>query len=134
MSTNMTAREIEKRSEILLRNTPMKSESFNDREVREKAHQQIEPRERQPFMIVFMGMFDYGVVWIGKPGKVDETRDQLQARIDAAEGMLRFWHDQVDAGLVMHPFTSDPHKGDFMIRQQWDLDALTDAIMRSYER
>lgn len=107
-------------SRDILRHTPMKSESRDDQWAREQRHRAM-LKDDQPYMVVIMGIFDYGVL------SINETQEQ-------AERELAWWQGMVRQGLAIHPFSSRPSPNDLMVRQQWDLDALTAAIHRGYER
>ena len=131
MRSNLTMREMDERSRELLKDTPMRAEGYNAEREREQAHRAL-PKGRQPFMVVFMGMLDYGVLWIGDEGPRGETRAECRLRKIKAEREMEWWAKEIDKGLHMIPFTRDPSRHDLQVRQQWDLDALTDAIRRSY--
>ena len=120
-------------SRELLRHTPMKTEGYNARHEREDAHRAL-PQGRQPFMVCFMGIFDYGVMWIGEAGPRGETRRDRKERELVAQREMEWWQDKIVHGLEILPFSRRPSPNDLMIRQQWDLDALVDAIQRGYER
>lgn len=138
-------REIEKWSKELLKDTPMKVESYHERREREDAHRAL-PKDRQPFMVIIMGMLDYGVLWIGPEGTEDENDmppamlastamhlpSGTQKREAQAEREANWWREKIREGMWMLPFTRDPSEHDIQVRQQWDLDALTEAIMQSY--
>jgi hypothetical protein len=123
----------ERTSKDLLKDTPLKTEGFNEQREREDAHRSIEPIERQPFMVCYMGMLDYGVLWIGKPGFISETESEHRKREQIAERDLEWWAKHIDNGLQILPFSRRPSRHDLMVRQQWDLDALVEAIQRGYD-
>jgi len=111
-----------KRGEELLSNTPMKREGWNEQREREEAHRAL-PQEEQPYMVIFMGMLDYAVLWIGEPGGSEE---------DAKAEMQRWASEMERENFWLLPFTQNPHPGDLQVRQQWSLDSLVAAIQRSY--
>lgn len=125
----ITARE----SEQLLKHTPMREEGHNAEHKREDEHRSL-PKGRQPFLVIFMGIFDYGVLWIGPAGFRGESYMERKARERAAEKEADWWRSKINKGMEVLPFTRDPSPHDVMVRQQWDLDELAAAIQRGYER
>lgn len=126
-----SARDVEAWSRELLRHTPWKTESPTEERKREEEHRAL-PRERQPFMVVVFGMLDYGVLWIGPAGAEGEDPDGRARRERQAETELAWWAERVHNGMWMIGFTRQPHENDLQVRQQWDLDDLTQAIRSSY--
>lgn len=112
-----------RQSADLLSDTPMKTESISNRRRREDEHRAI-PQEEQPFMVCYMGMLDYGVLWIGPRNGSEEV----------AEEEAQWWREKIERGLEILPFSRRPEAHMVMVRQQWDLDALTKAIHDSYEQ
>lgn len=78
------------------------------------------PNEEQPYLVVFFGLLSYKVLAV-----CDTERD--------ADIMLGYWQDRAKAGnCAVKSYTRDASPHDFQVRQQWDLDALTHAILSSY--
>lgn len=104
-------------SKELLKDTPMHTESYHETREREEAHRAL-PDERQPWMVCYFGMLDYGVLWIGPEAGTEEQ----------AESEAQWWRDRIGEGLELLPFDRRPLAHQVMVRQQWDLDALVKAI------
>jgi hypothetical protein len=122
--TRYDRREGEKRAKELLKGTPVATESYNAQRARQEAHRAL-PQGEQPWMVVYMGMLGYDVLWIAQDGSEESKR--------IAETEVEFWAKEFEKGMPMPGRTREPHRSDLQIRQQWDLDHLTRAILDSYQ-
>lgn len=113
----------ERASRELLKHTPMFTESFGEKRRREEAHRAL-PRDEQPHMVCYMGMLGYKVLWIAEDGSAES--------LALAERERDWWGALCADGFYMLTQTREPYDHEFMVRQQWDLDALTRAILSSY--
>lgn len=122
-------RERERWSRDLLKHTPMVAEQWGDDRAREEAHRSVADDD-QPFMVVYFGMLDYGVLWVGEYGNGAGLAQAY--RREVAERELEWWRARIEEGLELLPFAREPLAHCVQVRQQWSLDSLERAIRDSY--